>query len=343
MHAVVDPAKRWRQKAIDTPLGQRAKHLYRSRFPVVVEDPEPKVHMSERFPDRFGVEESFNGNPIDVVYLRSEADYDWVEQQIELDDYYENPHAWGRDVDLDKRALAWMVSQFAPSNALDIGCNNGPLVSALADLSIEASGIDISGYAIDRALPGTNLIHGDFMTHNFGTRFDAVLALDLMEHLHPYRLDAYLGRIRDLLSDNGVAIFNIPVWGPDPVWGEVFPLAPCTYQDPLPSWVPEFERNELFSAVPVDQNGLPELGHLVWAGTGWWLDQFHNAGLGRLPSVEAQLHQRVDWFYNIQSIARRSFYVLARDDSSFDTEACVERITTPRPASPFFEIIPSAR
>lgn len=341
MQGVVDPARRWRQKAVDTPLGQRAKRVYRRRFPVVVEEPAPKVHLRERSPERFGVEESFNGNPIDVVYLRSEGDYDWVEQQIELDDYYENPHAWGRDVDLDKRALAWMVSQFAPRNALDIGCNNGPLVSALSDVKIDAVGIDISEYALDRALPGTKLIHGDFTTHDFGTNFDAVLALDLMEHLHPYRLGGYLGRVRELLTDTGVAVFNIPVWGPDPVWGEVFPLAPCSYTDSLPSWIPEFEQNQLFTAIPVDRHGLPELGHLVWAGTSWWLEQFRAAGLRRLPSVESQLHQRVDWFFNIQSIARRSFYVLTRDDSSFDTDEFMERISTPHPPSPFFKIFRS--
>ena len=152
MRAVVDPAKRLRQRAVATSLGQRAKHAYRQRFPVVVEEPEPKVPLSAKFPDRFGVETSMNGNEIDVVFLRSEDDYAWIEHQMHLDEFYENPHAWGRDVDIDKRALAWMVSQFAPSNVLDIGCNNGPLVSALTDLGIDTTGIDISGYAIERAL-----------------------------------------------------------------------------------------------------------------------------------------------------------------------------------------------
>ncbi len=340
MRAVVDPAKRLRQRAVATPLGQRAKRVYRQRFPAVVEEPEPKVPLSAKFPDRFGVETSMNGNEIDVVFLRSENDYEWIEQQMHLDDYYENPHAWGRDVDIDKRALAWMVSQFAPRNVLDIGCNNGPLVAALTDLGIDTTGIDISGFAIEQAVPeiADRLVLGDFTTHDFGTGFDAVLALDLMEHLNPHRLESYLARISELLSDSGIAVFNIPVWGPDQVWGEVFPLKANSYVDALPSWVPEFERNELFTAVPVDTNGLPQLGHLVWAGTDWWLDRFHRAGLRRLPSVEAQLHQRIDWFYNIQSIARRSFYVLTRDDSLFDAAAFAERIATPRPASPFFRI-----
>jgi SAM-dependent methyltransferase len=294
----------------------------------------------QRHPERYSTSESFKGPHRKVVILRDEEDYGWMEDEISDGRYYETSRPWGYEVDIDKKAMASVAQYFRPRSVLDVGCSNGPLVKAMLDVDIDAKGIDISEHALRSAVDGAegHLILGDIQAHNFGQQFDLIFALDLLEHLNPFKLKPCLNRIRDLLTDNGVAYFNIPVWGEDRVWGTVFPLSDCSFQAPLREWVRQYENNELFTAIPVDDEGFPELGHLVWAGTNWWLDLFDQVNLTRLEQVESEIHQKIDWFYNIVSIARRSFYVLAKDPDKVDGDQIISRIRESTPESLYFRI-----
>lgn len=100
-----------------------------------------------------------------------------------------------------------------PARVLDAGCGWGATLDALERRGYEAVGMDISRRALemlDRERPGRALAEGDLtrpLPEGLET-FDAVLALDVIEHLDDDR--AAVARLGELARPGGVVIVSVP-------------------------------------------------------------------------------------------------------------------------------------
>jgi SAM-dependent methyltransferase len=99
----------------------------------------------------------------------------------------------------------------APATVLDVGCGWGVTLDALIKHGYSVTGLDISRRIlelIDR--PELSLVEADLTNPStaFSKKFDAVLVLDVLEHLDDDR-DA-VARIAQLLRPGGIMIASVP-------------------------------------------------------------------------------------------------------------------------------------
>ena len=264
--------------------------------------------------------------------VRDPSDFDWIERAILNDGYYEQPGVWNLDVDTDKRVMAEIVGSFSRGRVLEVGCASGAVLEGLCDQGLSFEGIDISimaiAHASDRIRP--HLHQGDLLSAEVGHDFDTVFGLDIFEHLNPNRLRAYLDRLKSCLVEGGLLFANIPAFGFDPVFGEVFPHY-------LRGWDDDAAAGRCFRTLHVDDDGYPIHGHLIWADSQWWVEQFAQAGFARRPRIETALHQKYDEYMKTESPARRSFYVMSAGEAA-DDQSVISRIE----ASPSLVLSPAA-
>lgn len=77
-------------------------------------------------------------------------------------------------------------SSLRPATVLDAGCAIGMLVEALRDLGIDASGIDVSEYAIAQAPPSIkDHVSQGSLTESLAGRYDLVTCIEVIEHIPP--------------------------------------------------------------------------------------------------------------------------------------------------------------
>lgn len=247
-------------------------------------------------------------------------DFDWIEQRILDDGYYEQPGVWTLEVDTDKRLMAEIAASLSEGRVLELGCASGAVLEGLYERGLSFAGIDISEMAIERASDRVrpHIHHGDILSLELDQQFDTVIGLDIFEHLNPNRLAAYIERVRSYMVDGGLLFTNIPAFGRDEVFGEVFPYY-------LRGWDADAEAGRCFRTLHVDDDGFPVHGHLVWADTTWWVEQFERAGFSRRPAIEHSLHRKYGDYLRAESPARVSFYVFAAGDVQ-DEEAVIGRI-----------------
>lgn len=96
------------------------------------------------------------------------------------------------------------------SSLLDIGAGTGLLVDAARTRGIDAEGVEPSHWAVTRAAANGVRLHEGTYPHPalVGRRFDAVTAIDVIEHLaDPMPL---LVGIREALNPGGVAVLATP-------------------------------------------------------------------------------------------------------------------------------------
>lgn len=256
-------------------------------------------------PDRYHYVK--NAGNIDTLVFRvgAEADFDWLEDAILRYGYYERPNVWSMAVDADKRFLAEMIGTLEPASLLDVGCANGPLLQALEDLGIAGEGVEISSYALEHAFPAVRerIHHGDLLALELeDSSFDVISGLDIFEHLNPNKIDASIAKMHALLKPGGFLFANIPAFGKDEIFGEVFDYY-------LAEWDEHRPGGSYFKTLHVDMHGYPMNGHLIWADTKWWAGLFEKHGFRRDTDREMALHRGYDdkLFY-----ARRSFYIFQK-------------------------------
>ncbi len=263
--------------------------------------------MDDR-PDRYRVERSRSQAEQSRFFVASGGeDFDWLETKIIGNGYYERPGVWSFIIDEDKRMMAEIAASFKPSSVLDIGCANGAVLKCLQDMGIHGEGVEISRIALDKALPEVrDAIHlGDLLELALPRRYDLVMGLDVFEHLNPNKLDSYLARIFDLVEDGGHVFTNIPAFGADAVFGEVFKIDYAV-------WDNDVAAGRFFHAVPVDDYGYPKNGHLINADSDWWTKAFARFGFRRDVGIERVLHEKYGAEIDRIAPARRSFYVFAK-------------------------------
>lgn len=101
------------------------------------------------------------------------------------------------------------------TSVLDIGCATGNIMEALKkDQNCTVEGVEIEGKAVEIARKkGLEVHHLDlessFLDWDPKTKYDYILLLDVIEHLHPFPT-ATLEKIRSLLTDTGTLILSTP-------------------------------------------------------------------------------------------------------------------------------------
>ena len=102
-------------------------------------------------------------------------------------------HSCGRPYQRDKEWLEFfasiadrIVSDIAPKSVLDAGCAMGFLVEALRERGVEAYGIDISEYAIDRVHENVKeYCWVGSVTDPLPRSYDLIVCIEVLEHLPP--------------------------------------------------------------------------------------------------------------------------------------------------------------
>ena len=102
-------------------------------------------------------------------------------------------------------------------SVLDAGCGNGWFARLLADAGYEVSAIDsfASGVGLgsgseERVRFAVGSVYDDFRSA-FGGRFDAIVSLEVIEHLYDPQL--FVQRVREALAPGGVFIVSTPYHG----------------------------------------------------------------------------------------------------------------------------------
>ncbi|MDW7761521.1 MAG: methyltransferase domain-containing protein [Acidobacteriota bacterium] len=288
-------------------------HNYIKLIPIKDERPENYIILA----DLSGREKS------SFFIAESPGDFDWLERKILSNGYYERPGVWSFLIDEDKRMMADITAEFEPSSVLDFGCANGAVLKCLKDRGIDGDGVEISVISLDKAFPeiSSRIRLGDIRHLTFSHSYDVILGLDIFEHLNPNSLLSYIRRLYELLNDGGFLYANIPAFGKDSVFGEIFRI---DYE----SWAEDAEKKRLFRAVPVDGYGYPKNGHLIGATTDWWVDRFAEAGFRRETDIESALHRKFDEAMEKISPARRAYYVFSKNAEFGKIRSILDRIAS---------------
>jgi SAM-dependent methyltransferase len=98
--------------------------------------------------------------------------------------------------------------------ALEVGCAEGVFTGMLATRADRVTAIDLAPTAIARAskrcsgLPNVSFILADLVTTEFGQRFGAVVATEILGYLEEWRMPGLLGKMARWLDEGGVLITN---------------------------------------------------------------------------------------------------------------------------------------
>jgi 2-polyprenyl-3-methyl-5-hydroxy-6-metoxy-1,4-benzoquinol methylase len=277
-----------------------------------------------RAPHRYEDLVADDGTRVPTYKAEASADFDWIEDRIITSGYYETPGIWSFGVDLDKQLMAEMISLFNPASALEFGCSSGSVLAGLVERGIDAFGVDISELAKSHAIPSVRerILIGDIRLLSLPhSEFDIAFGLDIFEHLHPDKLDSYIGALVGHIRPGGILLANVPAFGRDAVFGEVFPMF-------LASWRDDAASGQIFRRLQVDEQGFPMHGHLVWATTGWWEAKFEAAGLLRVAELEAEIQRIYGDHFRRASPARQSTYVFGRDITPQEVDSRMAYLTT---------------
>ena len=115
---------------------------------------------------------------------------------------------------LSRYRLAAQMSSRARS-VLELGCSDGIGATTLKQGRNSYLGIDLDKKAIQHAIDslshqdGFDFIYNDFMGKEYGS-FDAVVSLDVIEHIHKEHEAEYLSTIWKNCHDQGVVIIGTP-------------------------------------------------------------------------------------------------------------------------------------
>lgn len=258
-------------------------------------------------PEYYGVEIADDGSEVPVFSARNSNDFDWIENAIVEHGYYEAPGVWSLGIDLDKQVMAELISRLKPASVLEVGCASGAVLHGLNELGIDVTGVDISEYAKNLA-PATirdRILIGDLATLNFAGVFDLGFGLDIFEHISPNRIRQFITALSDAVKPGGFIVGNIPAFGKDRVFGEVFPIC-------LESWRTDAAAGQPFRHLQVDDHGFPMHGHLIWATTDWWEAEFAQVGLRRETRLEVAIQGTYRVHFEQNAPARKSMYVFSK-------------------------------
>jgi SAM-dependent methyltransferase len=257
--------------------------------------------LTSLYPEKY--HKSNSGPPIFIADV--DDDFRFLERLIIEHRYYDSLGVWSPAIDLDKQITAAIVEGLGARRCVELGCFTGPVLSLLADRGIEATGVEVSHLAFLLAYPNirNKIRYGDLLSVDLDSSCDVFLAMDVLEHLSPLRIDEYIARIAKMISSEGFVYLNSPMFGADRVFGT-----------PFEAYLSEWQRvgdASFWRHLHCDDIGWPMHGHLIWASPNWWERQFSNHGLVRDHAIEEVLHETLASFFE-RAPARRSLFVLKR-------------------------------
>jgi hypothetical protein len=294
-----------------TPLSTLISDLIRSQNLTREHGPIPyrtKVHfpnLTKIYPDKY----CRSGDDFSVFAASSEEDFALLESLIMKHRYYDSMEVYSPTIDLDKVVTAAIVSGLKAKSAIELGCFTGPVISLLADHGLEVCGVDVSHLAFVLAYNNVRhkMLFGDLLFLDFDLVYDAFIAMDVLEHLNPFRIDLYIEKIGQLVDANGFIILNSPMFGNDDIFGTVFSIY-------LPEWQ-EAGGDDFWRHIHCDARGWPIHGHLTLASPKWWETVFRRHGLVRDRAIEAVIQEILKGFFDKHAPARRTLFILRHKNS----------------------------
>ena len=144
-----------------------------------------------------------------------------------------------------------IVRQLSPRTALDAGCATGFLVAALAERGVEASGVDISDYAVKAAVSGAKgRIRVQSLTDPLDGWWDLVVCIEVLEHMPSLDIQAAIDNICN--CTDRVLFSSTPHDFSEPSHINVKPVA---------TWISWFAQRGFFRRSDIDTSFLSP-----WAG-----------------------------------------------------------------------------
>ncbi|MCP5026217.1 MAG: class I SAM-dependent methyltransferase [Actinomycetia bacterium] len=206
---------------------------------------------------------------------------------------------------------------FRPRHTLDAGCALGFVVEALRELDVDAEGIELSRWAVERAADGARShVRQGSLTDRLpwgDDSFDVVTSLEVLEHLEPGDVPAAIAELARV--SRGWVVCTIPSFGvndsgPDG-WFQVKARDDLVehYQSLGPDFTGPLPRDHIYP----DADGEPIEGHLTMASYRWWTARFAEAGLERIDDLERLIHRDL---YRFGLTKYWNLYVLRADPSA---------------------------
>lgn len=164
-------------------------------------------------------------------------------------DAYYFAHGCGRPYQRDEEWLGFfdgiaerIVEEIQPATALDAGCAMGFLVEALRKRGVEAWGVDVSEYAIERAHPEVRpYCWVGSITEPFPQSYDLIVSIEVLEHMPP---EESVQAVRNLCAHTDDVLFS---------------SSPVDYKEvthfnvqPPEHWAALFAQNGFFRDVDFD-------------------------------------------------------------------------------------------
>lgn len=262
-------------------------------------------NLIQIMPDKYINRHLDNGDNITIFYAINDSDFYLMEDLIWKYRYYDAGGVWSPIIDIDKRVTCALVQGLGANSCLELGCFTGPVLSLLKEKNIDVVGLEVSHLAFVLSYQNikNDIIYGDLLSVSLDHSFDVILAMDIIEHLNPLKLNSYIDRIASLLNPDGYLYLNSPMFGFDRVFGNPFPVY-------IEEWGAIDVQNEYFwRQIHCDELGWPMHGHLVWASPVWWEKIFSDKGLIRDIEIEEAIHNELTHFF-INAPGRKSLFVL---------------------------------
>jgi SAM-dependent methyltransferase len=242
-----------------------------------------------------------HGQEATVIDIEDDDDFDRLMDYIIESDFYGQAYLPRQAGNVDDRITAhvwWiaeMVATLAPRLVLDVGCGRADVLRILQEEhAVDVAGIDFGSALLSLLWPS---LHGSFHSGEIlavlrdwnGPAYDVACGIDIWEHLRPRDLSETIAQLVAHSTDDALFLFVIPAFGDDEVFGEQFPLE-------LEENRRAFDERVPFRCLLADPSDgrVPAAGHLTWAHTDWWVDQFTRHGLVRVTPLERAIHRVVE-------------------------------------------------
>lgn len=219
---------------------------------------------------------------------------------VRTQEFYDEDYSteWKRDDKPQKTIAKMVINYFKPEKVIDIGCGLGNVVKYLHRGGVEANGIDYSQSFINSAPPRLRkyLSVGDITNIDFNDNsFDLVICMEVLEHLPLKLIDIAIDELKRICK--GSIFVTIPSFGPNNYGLYGLPLNENT-------WFNDAKKNIPFSQIVVDDNGVPDCGHITLATYRWWTEKFLQHNLVRNGQLELIINNDQElnlrrWNWNI--------------------------------------------
>lgn len=137
-------------------------------------------------------------------------------------------HHWSFNLRNDPKRFPFVLSRYkfaakmacTNRSVLELGCSEGIGTPILAEFATNYVGVDMDAEAIEAAKDNFSasdvpekgerqFIADDFLNKTYG-QFDAVVSLDVVEHIVPEIEDQYFDTVVANLTDEGIAVIGTP-------------------------------------------------------------------------------------------------------------------------------------